>query len=133
MSGIEVAGIVLGAIPLVISALEHYEGGLDSTIAFFKWQTELSTAIRKLWYQHTSYEQTIRLLLTPITDDQELSEMMDDTGSKLWKDGELSDQLRGRLGKAYHPYLKTIGEIEGIMKTLAERLDIAGANKVSNL
>ena len=28
MSGIEVAGIVLGSIPLVISALEHYAEGV---------------------------------------------------------------------------------------------------------
>ena len=50
MSGIEIAGLVLGALPLVISALEHYEGALDSTYAFFRWRGELSVAIRKLWY-----------------------------------------------------------------------------------
>jgi hypothetical protein len=49
MSGFEVAGILLGAIPLVISALEHYESALDPAIAFVKWQRELSTAIWKLW------------------------------------------------------------------------------------
>jgi len=50
MSGIEIAGLVLGAIPLVISALEHYENSLDPTIAFIRWNRELSTAIQKLWY-----------------------------------------------------------------------------------
>jgi hypothetical protein len=70
-------------------------------------------------------------MLTPITNDQELNEMMDDTESGLWKDADLADQLRQRLGKAYNPYLSTIKEIEGIMKTLAEKLDIAGAAKVS--
>lgn len=34
MSGVEIAGLVLGAIPLVIAALEHYEDALDPTIAF---------------------------------------------------------------------------------------------------
>jgi hypothetical protein len=131
MSGIEVAGLLLGVIPLVISALEHYEGTLEPTIAFFKWNSELSAAVRKLWMQHTLYEQSIRLMLTPITNDQELNEMMDDTESGLWKDADLADQLRQRLGKAYNPYLSTIKEIEGIMKTLAEKLDIAGAAKVS--
>ena len=52
MSGIEIAGLVLGAIPLVISALEHYENALDSTIAFIRWNRELSTAIQKLWYYY---------------------------------------------------------------------------------
>lgn len=31
MSGLEVAGVVLGAIPLVISALEHYGDGVCLT------------------------------------------------------------------------------------------------------
>lgn len=31
MSGFEVAGVVLGAIPLVISALEHYGDGVCLT------------------------------------------------------------------------------------------------------
>lgn len=34
MSGFEVAGIVLGAIPLVISALEHYSDGVCLTQEF---------------------------------------------------------------------------------------------------
>jgi hypothetical protein len=56
MSGIEIAGIVLGAIPLVIAALEHYEQALDSAIAFRKWNRELSAAIQGLWYAVPSSE-----------------------------------------------------------------------------
>jgi len=50
MSGSEIAGLLLGAIPLIVSALEHYELALDPTIAFIKWNRELSAAIQKLWY-----------------------------------------------------------------------------------
>lgn len=32
MSGLEVAGVVLGAIPLVISGLEHYGQGVSAAI-----------------------------------------------------------------------------------------------------
>jgi hypothetical protein len=31
MSGLEITGVVLGAIPLVISALEHYSNGVSRT------------------------------------------------------------------------------------------------------
>jgi len=132
VTGVETAGLVLAIIPLLISALEHYEDGLEPTIAFFKWDKELSTAIRKLWYQHTSYEQSIRLLLTPITTNAELQEMMECAGSALWKDGELADQLRDKLGKAFNPYLYTVQEIEELMKSLAEMLNIEGSNEVSD-
>lgn len=55
MSGIEIAGLVFGAFPLVIAALEHYEVALDQTIAFIRWNRELSAAIQNLWYYfHTT-------------------------------------------------------------------------------
>ena len=50
MSGLELAGVVLGALPLVIAALENYNGGLEGAVAFFKWRGELSAAIQSLWY-----------------------------------------------------------------------------------
>jgi hypothetical protein len=40
MSGFEVAGIVLGAIPLVISALEHYGEGVSVTYSLFCLEAE---------------------------------------------------------------------------------------------
>jgi hypothetical protein len=36
MSGFEVVGVVLGAIPLVISALEHYSEGVRSTLLSYE-------------------------------------------------------------------------------------------------
>lgn len=49
MSGIEVAGVILGALPLIIPALENYNGSLEATVAFFKWKGQLSAALRSLW------------------------------------------------------------------------------------
>ncbi|KAI9699903.1 MAG: hypothetical protein M1820_006965 [Bogoriella megaspora] len=131
MSGIEIAGLVLGAIPLLISALEHYEGALDSAYAFFKWRGELSTAIRKLLFQRTSYEQSVRILLNPITTEQELSDMMADSANTLWKSQDMAQALRGRLGEAYQAYMLNVEQIKRITESLAGKLDIDGADKVT--
>jgi hypothetical protein len=130
MSGIEVVGLMLGAIPLLISALEHYEECLDPTIAFFKWNSELKQARRRLFYAHTSYVLSIKALLAPITTDTELDEMMDDASSRLWTDGDLAKHLKRALGVSYRPYLMTVKEIEEVLKSLTAKLDIQGAEKV---
>jgi hypothetical protein len=52
----EIAGLVLGAVPLLISALEHYEDFVEPTVAFFKWKGQLSQATRRLQMGHTVYE-----------------------------------------------------------------------------
>jgi hypothetical protein len=49
MSGIEVAGLILGALPLIIAALENYSGGLEATVAFFRWKGQLTAALQSLW------------------------------------------------------------------------------------
>ncbi|KAL9580258.1 MAG: hypothetical protein Q9203_006375 [Teloschistes exilis] len=123
MSGIEIAGLVLGAIPLVISALEHYEDIIGPTKTFFKFQGELDCAIRELRNQHTLFEQSIEVLLRPITTDQQLSEMIDNTKSKLWQDPDIEQELRSNLGTAYASYMRTVSDIQMIMIGIAMKLD----------
>lgn len=45
MSSIEIAGLVLGALPLLISALEHYKDITDPVKVFFRFKGELDRAI----------------------------------------------------------------------------------------
>ncbi|KAK3363962.1 hypothetical protein B0T25DRAFT_56328 [Lasiosphaeria hispida] len=48
MSGFEIAGVVLGALPLLISALEHYRSGKSTTSALIQWRGQLDTLISRL-------------------------------------------------------------------------------------
>jgi hypothetical protein len=61
---------------------------------------------------------------------EELSEMMDNPRSGLWKDGGITSQLQEKLGSAYHPCMMTIEEIKEIMIRLAKNLNIDGACEV---
>ena len=131
VTGIEVAGLLLGALPIVISALENYENLLDPTKAFFKYGGEIAQATRQLVNYYTSYEQSIQILLTPIADPQELHDMMENTDSELWKDKEIEEALQTRLGTSYRAYLRTVREIEGAIMSIAEHLNIEGADKIT--
>ncbi|MCJ1261436.1 hypothetical protein MMC22_001300 [Lobaria immixta] len=131
MSGVEIAGLVLGAMPIVYAALENYEQALDPFKAFARWRGDLGDLIRDLWFQHTSYDLSIQALLISITTDEEHDNMTNDLGSPLWKSGGKADALRGRLGIAYHAYMQTIERIHEISKELAENLNIEGADKIS--
>lgn len=56
--------------------------------------------------------------------------MMDDSDNFLWKSDYIADALQERLGDAYQAYLRTIQQIEEITTSLADKLDIEGADKV---
>ncbi|KAF4996932.1 hypothetical protein FDECE_12255 [Fusarium decemcellulare] len=124
MAGFEIAGIVLGSLPLLISAIEHYESNLDRATAFFKWQDELGRALRRFWYQHSLYEMTLRNVLKDIASPIEVEEMISEPQHDLWASLKLREKLEDRLKSAYRPYLLTIKEMESCMKTLAGHLDI---------
>lgn len=131
MSGVELAGLVLAVLPLVISALEDYNDGLDPVKAFVKWENYLPQYIRKLRNQHVHYEQTLRLLLAPITTEYELAEMIAEPHGDLWRDPTMAEKLRYKLDESYDAYHHTIKDIEKIMTTIAEKLDLERATSVT--
>ena len=124
MSGIEIAGIVLAALPIIISALEHYESGLDRARSFFKWGDVLEKALRELWIQHSYFELTLRNLLASIASLPQINEMMVDPLSPLWQSQELSEALEEKLGPAHKVYVHLVQEIGTQLKTLSNHLNI---------
>ncbi|KAF3053314.1 hypothetical protein E8E11_010605 [Didymella keratinophila] len=131
MSGVEIAGLVLGVLPLLIQGIESYNEGLDPIKSFMRWDKELPQCIRKLRNQHVHYAQTMRILLEPITAEVELAEMMTNPGSsRLWKDKHMAEKLQDRLQESYHAYQGTIADIERITRQIASKLDLDRANEL---
>ncbi|EUC38075.1 hypothetical protein COCCADRAFT_83960 [Bipolaris zeicola 26-R-13] len=131
MSGVEVAGLVLGCLPLIIQAIESYNEGLDPIKGFFGRDKELPIFIRKLRAQYDHYDQTIQLLFGSITSDVEFALMMTDPGSsqELWKSKE--EALQDKLQTTYKSYQRTVFEIEKITKKIASKLDLDRAAEIT--
>ncbi|KAK3341838.1 hypothetical protein B0T25DRAFT_488810 [Lasiosphaeria hispida] len=127
----EIAGLVLAVVPLLISALEHYEDAVDPVVAFFRWRQRLPKVIRELYMENAAYAQNIRLLLNQTTSDAELSDMINNPNCDNWKSADLEDALRDQLGTAYEPCMSTVNEIAEIMVTIAKCLNIKGTDKVT--
>ena len=126
----EIAGIVLGAVPLLISALEHYEDFVEPTVAFFRWKGQLSMVTRRLLMGHTAYEQNMRLLLKQAVSNEDFADMIDNPQSDLWKTNALVQDLQSQLGHAYPSSMSTIQEIADIMVCIAANLNIEGSDMV---
>jgi hypothetical protein len=126
----EIAGLVLGAIPLLISALEHHEKLVKPAVAFVRWRGQLPNFTRRLWMGHTAYEQNVRLLLMQAMSSEDIDRIMGDPHSDDWKDEWLVKELQEKLGHAYQPAMSTIKEIADIMGSVATALNIDGADKV---
>lgn len=70
MSGIEIAGLVLGALPLVVSALDKYKTAGNAFKRFaWKWRYEIGCLSRCVKTQHVLYRNSLRILLAAAGED----------------------------------------------------------------
>ncbi len=129
LTGVEIAGTVLAAFPLIISAMEHYERGFQPIKEWIRFRGEFATSLNALVRQKIFFRQNIEELLSPIiSSDYEMSVLLDSPGGRAWTDVELNDRLRRRLpGKyEYECYTTTVSYILEVLEKLKGKLKIAG-------
>ncbi|KAF1993824.1 hypothetical protein P154DRAFT_414906, partial [Amniculicola lignicola CBS 123094] len=112
MSGLEVAGVLLGTFPLILSGLEHYRD--VAKVAGFWWQ------IRKKYqkcrddvrFHEIVYRRNLKELLLPIVlDTEDVNRLVADPGGERWTDPDLQGRLEHRLQESYSLYMGIISEM----------------------
>ncbi|KAF2401726.1 hypothetical protein EJ06DRAFT_528881 [Trichodelitschia bisporula] len=128
MSGIEVAGLVLGAFPLLITALEHYRESAEVLSDWWKFKREYRKWKDEVRFHQLAFEQNLEKYLLPlIVDDDELQSLISDPGGERWRHPELEERLKTRLPRAYDLYISTIGDMN---ETMVELQKMMGVDKV---
>lgn len=118
MSGFEIAGVVLGALPLVISVYEVYR---ERTKDIFEYSEAMNGFLRALHLAHARLRHSVEKILQDLVDDQLFAELLNNPKTRRWSDLGLDRKLRERLGDSYFGYVETIKTIRGSI-ALLERL-----------
>lgn len=125
MSGLEVAGIVLGAFPLAIQALDKYREVSKRCGFWYKIRLEYQKCSDHLTYYRLAYRRHLKLLLLPlVVDDGTIQELLADPGAEGWKDAAVAKLLEGRLDESYELYMRHITAIEEVMERLNHELAV---------
>jgi len=125
MSGIELAGLVLGAFPIALWGLEQYRDVSKQMGFWFQIRSEYQRSTEELAYHRLSFEANLKLLLLPIVDDDvQLEDMLNEPGGQAWKNAAIQKALEKRLQKSYDLYLTTLRDMERVMKELSKELAI---------
>ena len=129
MSGIEIAGLVLGAFPLVIHALESYREGAETMKDWLQVQQAYKKCKHLVGCHRVVFENTLEELLLPLVENEdELKELMDDPAGVAWEDADLEKRLRERLPKSYGLLLEIIRNINELMECLKKELGVKNPN-----
>ena len=125
MSGIEIAGLVLGAFPLLIYALESYREGAEVVGDWWRIECAYTKCKQDLNYHRLLFEDNIeRFLLPLIVDDDELMQLMKNPAGTAWEAPELEKKLQERLPKAYDTFLGVMIDINKLMESFKKALGV---------
>jgi hypothetical protein len=118
MSGIEVAGLVLGAFPLLISALEHL-------VKLRRFRRECQKDLNRLQDIQLVYRESMRTLLVPLQydgtlDATQIELLLDDPSSQGWSDSDVQDEVSRRLGNFKDSYFQGLQDMNRTILKLAK-------------
>lgn len=132
MSGAEIAGFVLGSIPLVISGLEHYAEGVSTIKIMFNAPSEFKNMSRRLTVEHRILINTVELLLHDCIDDEQLlaNLMADSSDPDVWSDAIVEKALRNKLQSSFSVYLETMSSLQTTLADFKSRLKLTDDGKV---
>ncbi|KAH0559285.1 hypothetical protein GP486_004201 [Trichoglossum hirsutum] len=131
MSGFEVAGVVLGVLPLVVSAIENYERILGPVITYRKYSKELKTFSTELGVQKDIFQNECVWLLSELVDAKELEDMLEESShtlrTSLREDLRLNREFSQRLGQSYQQILCVLQLIGTTLDEIYEETRDLGA------
>lgn len=118
MSGLEIAGIVLRAFRVAISALETYRGIAEDLDRFHKIRLEYKKWRDDLEFYKLAFTANLRQLLLPlVADDEKIREPLLSPGGDCWRDESVAVLFEKRLQESYELYMQYI---QGIRRVLDE-------------
>ena len=123
----EVAGLVLGVLPLCLQALKGFRWISTKVRVYQRYSSELSRLQNKLIVQIELFSDKCEFLLADIVDEDTASAMLADFENEEWRSHNLEPCLREHLGLRYKPYKAIVEDISKIitdLKTSFERLTL---------
>ncbi|KAK2761692.1 hypothetical protein FQN54_001520 [Arachnomyces sp. PD_36] len=124
MSGVEAAGLVLGAIPLIVVCLKTYIQGVATVKRYFKYKNELKSLLRALTTEYDIFRNNCEELLEGLVQIRTMALLLQDPGGDRWKDAMLEEKLRNRLRGAYTGYLETVDDMNSVVEEFKGRLKL---------
>ncbi|KAK2605571.1 hypothetical protein N8I77_008400 [Diaporthe amygdali] len=127
MSGIEVAGMVLGAFPIILNCLEYYRKGFEPLEEWWQFRTHFIAFIDDVRHQMMKYNENMIRLLDPIitsTDTDNLAALLMVPLDRSQPGVDLEQILEGRLASELDRFLRIINRMHELMLSLNKLLQI---------
>lgn len=124
MSGIEVAGLVLGAFPIALEVLDRYKEVARRFGFWYEIAAEHKKCDSQIKYHRLVYIHNLKRLLLPLAglDDTCIDELLENPGGSAWTDARTPEVLRRRLADSYELYLQCMESFKESLQAMNREL-----------
>ena len=115
-TGIETAGLVLAAFPVLIKGIKAWVEGVETVKQWRTARRDLKSYAVRLQSQQVTCVDTLEQLLSDIVQsEKDLSVMLEDPGGELWQRPVYKKRLGARLDRSCDPFLQTLSEVRAFL------------------
>ena len=124
MSGIEIVGLVLGALPIIINGIERYSDGFSAARRLLRPGRELRNMHRATRTELQIFRNTAALLLHRIATENQAHTLIQEPASTLWKTPSFEIQMKSLLGSSYLTWCEVMTDISNAIKEISVELGL---------
>lgn len=126
VTGVETAGFVLAAFPVVVEGLVIYINGIQKIKQLRRCHDVLELLKSRLSSQSAFFRQSIEKLfaIANVFDPEDIDKIFNDFDDSLWRDDERNKALKDFLGSSYQSYIQTITTLHQSITKLGKKLRI---------
>lgn len=127
MAGVEAIGLALGILPLLISAIEHYDDVLRPFSRYRSFTSKAQRFIDELETERTIFRTECQLLLAAVAGPKIAAEMLRNRNHSSWDDDAIRSRLIGQLGVLGAECTSLISKIESKLCDIGKKSEQLGA------
>ena len=117
MSGIEAVGLIL---PLVLSALEHWNSCTRPFVRYKKFEREATDLIDRIEIEKTIFRNECRYLLGSVVEQDTVSGMLDSLMHSGWNNEDIDDKLAQHLDESIQSCLSIVKSINQHLQDISQ-------------
>ena len=127
MSGIEIAGLVLGAFPLLLEALDKNREAAEMLADYWNVDKQCEDFGISVNAEYILFEMVLKKFLKPVLGEgSNVDEFIDDPFGDQWDLGDLTSRLREKMPRRrYECYIDKINEFHKYMVALGKELGVS--------
>ncbi|KAF5617759.1 uncharacterized protein FTJAE_12501 [Fusarium tjaetaba] len=124
MSGLEIAGLILGAMPVAIEALKSGSQGIAILRRSRRYENELERLVNKLENERVRLQDVSEKVLIDLVPHSRIEELIQNPDGMFNDDPELRAKLRRRLWKGFDLFDQTLKDINVTMNEAINRISV---------